>query len=76
MNIILWDYESVYDPMFDLKIFVGYCDLYISWFSDFALYLGNYSVAEHHTFGITSQYDPTSDLKIFVGHCDLYFLVH
>ena len=28
MNTILWDYESD-DPMFDLKIFVGHCDLYL-----------------------------------------------
>ena len=27
-----------YDPMFDLKINVGHCDLY-PWSSDFALYL-------------------------------------
>ena len=25
---------------------------YILWSSDFALYLGNYSVAEHHTLGL------------------------
>ena len=61
---------SPYDWMVDLKIIVGHCDLY------FALYLENYSVAEHHTFGIMGQYDPTSDLKIFVGHCDHSFMVH
>ena len=37
---------SEYDLMFDLKINVGHC---ISWSSDFALYLENYSVTEHHT---------------------------
>ena len=47
---------------------------YILWSSDFALYLENYSVAEHH-FVTVSQYDPTSDLKIVIGHCDLYFMV-
>ena len=33
INTILWDYES-YDPMFDLKIIVGRCDLYfmVMWF--------------------------------------------
>ena len=40
---------SQYDLMLDLKIKVGHCDLYfmvsvmyISWFSDFALYLEGY----------------------------------
>ena len=60
---------SQFNPMFDLKINIGYYDLDISWSSDFALYLESYSVAEH--FGTLSQYDPTSDLKIFIGHCDL-----
>ena len=36
---------------FDLKINLGHCNLY-SWSSDFALYLENYSVAEHHTLGL------------------------
>ena len=40
---------SQYDPMFDLKINVGHCD-YISWSSDFALYLeDDYLIYEHHT---------------------------
>ena len=66
---------SQYDLMFDLKIFVGCCDLYlmVQWFcliswklcSGWTLYLGT-----------MSQYEPTSDLKIFVGHYDLYFMVH
>ena len=60
MNIILWDYELVC-PMFDFKIFVGHCDLYfmvqwfclIAWklFSGWTLY-----------FGTMSQYDPTRHL--------------
>ena len=57
-----------YDPMFDLKINVDHCDLYLMvqwvcliWTSFF--------------FGIMNQYDLTFDLKINVGHCDLYFMV-
>ena len=69
MNTILWDYE------FDLKIFVGHCDLYfmVQWFV-----LISWKVFSGWTsyFGIMNQYDPTSDLKIFVGPCDLYFMVH
>ena len=41
-----------YDPMFDLKIIVGYCDLYISWSIDFVLYLGDYLMYEHHYLGL------------------------
>ena len=116
MNIILWDYESVwpdvwpqnkcrslwpifhgpvilpyilktvwcktsyfgimsqYDPMFDLKINVGHCDLYfmVQWFC-----LISWRLFDIWTlyFGIMSQYDLMFDLKIFVGHCDLYFIV-
>ena len=61
---------SQYDPMFDLKIIVGCCDLY---FSDFALYLENFCCM-NFILQIMSQYDPTFDLKINVGHCDLYFM--
>ena len=64
-----------YDQMFDLKIFVGSCDLYVmvQWFCliSWKLFSGWTSY-----FGIMSQYDLTSDLKIFVTHCDLYFMVH
>ena len=48
---------------------------YISWPSDFALYLENNLMYEYHTFRIMGQYDPTFDLKINVGHYDLYFMV-
>ena len=48
---------------------------YISWSSEFALYLEDYLIYEHHYFGIMSQYDLMFDLKINVGHCDLYFMV-
>ena len=40
-----------YDPMFDLKINVGPCDLYL-WSSDFVLHLGDYMMYEHHTLGL------------------------
>ena len=40
-----------YDPMFDLIIDVGHCDLY-SWSSDFALHLEVYLMYEHHTLGL------------------------
>ena len=46
---------------------------YISWSSDFTLYL-DYLIYEYNTLGL-SQYDPMFDLKIFVAHCDLYFMV-
>ena len=66
---------SQYDPMFDLKIFVAHCDLYVmvQWFCliSWKLFSGWTSY-----FGIMSQYDQTYDLQIFVGHCDLYFMVH
>ena len=48
---------------------------YISWFSDFALYLEDYLMNEHDSFGIMVQYDRTFDLKIKIYHCDLYFTV-
>ena len=48
---------------------------YILQSSDFALYLENFLIYEHHTFRIMSQYDQTFDLKMNVGHCDLYFMV-
>ena len=69
MNII-FGIMSQYDTTFDLKINVGH---YISWSSDFVIYLEGYLMYEHHTLGLC-QYDPTFDLKIHVGHCDLYFM--
>ena len=47
---------------------------YISWSSDFALYLRLLDVWISY-FEIMSRYDPTFDLEINVGHCDLYFMV-
>ena len=45
---------------------------YISWSSDFALYLEDYLIYELNTSGIMCQYDTTFDLKINVGHCDIF----
>ena len=47
---------------------------YISWSSDFALYLEDLDVCTSY-FGSMNQYDQTFDLKINVGHCDLYSMV-
>ena len=38
-----------YDQTFDPNILIGHCDL-ISWFSDFALYLGTQMVYEQTSF--------------------------
>ena len=45
---------------------------YISWSSDFVLYLEDYLISY---FGIISQHDLMYDLKINVDYCDLYFMV-
>ena len=42
---------SQYDPKFDLKVNIGPVT-YISWSSDFALYLEDYLTYEHHTLGL------------------------
>ena len=47
---------------------------YTSWSSDFALYLEDYLIYEHHTIIlIMSRYDPMFDLKINVGQSNLFF---
>ena len=51
LSLLIFLHMSQYDPLFDLKLFVGHCDLYCM-SSDFAAYLENYSVAEHHTLGL------------------------
>ena len=44
---------SPYDPKFDLKINIGYCDLYfIVRTSDSALTLEDYLMYEHRTLGV------------------------
>ena len=55
-----------YDKTFDRKVFLGHCDL-ISWFSDFALYLGIFS----YFFLIMNEYDQTFNPNMLIGHYDL-----
>ena len=50
MNIII-GIMNQYDPIHDLKINVGHCDLYL-WSSDFVLYLEDYLICEHHPWGL------------------------
>ena len=73
MNIIIWDYESVWPKVWP-QINVGHCDLYImvQWFCLISWRLFDVLTL---LFGIMSQYDPKFDLKINIGHCDLYFMV-
>ena len=47
---------------------------YISWSSDFALYLDDFLLYASY-FGIMGQYDLKFDLKINVCHYDIYFMV-
>ena len=65
---------SQYDPMFDLKINVGHCDLYfmVQWFC-----LISWRLFDVWTsfFRFMNQYDLTFDLKINIGRFDLYFMV-
>ena len=76
---------SEYDQTFDPKILIGHCDL-ISWFSDFALYLGT-KLVYFHTSRLCRctllVYKHTSftvclcmtikafEPKVVLGHCDL-----
>ena len=63
---------SEYDQTFDRNILIGLCDL-ISWFSDFALYLGTqfvYFLVYSYFFQIMSEYDQIFDPNILLGHCD------
>ena len=72
MNIILWDYESVWPDWRQNK--VDHCDPYfiVQWF---CLITWRLFYVWTSLFGIMSQYDTTFDLKVNVGHCDLYFMV-
>ena len=81
--VISWRLFDVWTSYFGIK------SQYISWSSDFALYLEDYLMYVHHTlgvwrlfdawallFGIMGRYDPKFDLKINIGHYDLYFMAH
>ena len=48
---------------------------YISWYSDFALYLEDYFDVQKRYLRIMSQFYLMLDFKIKLGHCDLYFMV-
>ena len=65
MNILIWDFESVWP-----EINVGHCDLYfmVQWFCLISWRLFGVWTS---LFGIMNQYDLTFNLKINVGHCDL-----
>ena len=54
MNIIIWDYESVWSDI-DLKINVGHLT-YISWSSDFMLHLEDSLVYYYHSLGLCDLY--------------------
>ena len=73
INIILWNYESVWLDIWPPK-HVGHCDLYfmVHWFCHISWRL--FDVWTSY-FEIMSQNDPTFDRKINVGLCDLYFMV-
>ena len=58
----------VYDKTFDPRVVLGHCDL-ITWFSDFAFYLGFLLAYEHISFALCLRM--TFDPKVFLGHCDL-----
>ena len=73
MNIILWDYESVWpDVWLQNKCRSLWPYFMVLWF---CLVSWRPSEVWISYFRIMSQYDPTFDLKINVGHCDLYFMV-
>ena len=76
MNIIIWDYESVWPyvwpqnrcrslwPIFHGQVILLYIFAYIRLFHVWT-----------SLFGIMTQYDPKFNLKINIGHYDLYFMV-
>ena len=59
-----------YDQTFNPKILIGHYDL-ISWFSDFASYLGTQLVYDQTSFTLFFGYDKTFDPNVAIGHYDL-----
>ena len=55
----------VYDKTFDPKVVLGRCGL-ITWFSDFAFYLGFLLVYEHISFALCLCMTRPLTLKYFV----------
>ena len=73
MNIISSDYEMLWQCL--TSIWMQVTVTYISWSSDFALYLEDHLTYAHHISQIMKWYDTTFDLNMIVSHCDLYFMV-
>ena len=48
---------------------------FISWSSDFALYIEDYLLHEHHSLGLWVSMTQHLTSKTNVGNCDLYFMV-
>ena len=69
MNIIIWDYESVWPPNKYRSLWHIFNGPVIS-----PYILPNFGVCTSY-FGSMNQYDQMFDLKINVGHCDLYSMV-
>ena len=72
MDIIIWDYESVWPHVWPKN--VGHCFLYfmVKWFWVISWRL---FAVWTSLFEIMCQYDPKFDLEINIGDCDLYFMV-
>ena len=61
------------DPILTSK-YISVGVTYISWFSDFALYLEYHLLDKCHTWDITSMW-PNEWPLLYLGHCDLYFML-
>ena len=72
MNIIIWDYESVWPEVWLQNKYKSLWPVMVQWFCVTAWRLFDVWISY---FGIMGQYDPTFDLKINSGLCDLYFMV-
>ena len=73
MNIIIWDYESVWPKVLPQNKYRSLWPIfYVQWFC--VTFWRLFFVWTSY-FGIKGQYYLTFDLKINVGLCDLYFMV-
>ena len=74
MNIIIWDYESVWPKVWPQN---KYRSLWIIFYDPVILHYFLKTIwCMNIILRIMGQYDPTFDLKINVGLSDLYFMVH
>ena len=73
MNIILWDYESVWCDVWP-KINVGHCELYFMVQRFCVISWRLFEIGKSY-LGIMGQYDPTFDHNINVGLYDILFMV-